>query len=140
MEITRIARDGLTELAVEGRIDSYWADHLDAALAEVVRAGEHRVRVELSRASFLSSAGVGVLVKYYKQLTRLDGALLVAKPSDPVRLVLEMTRVAPMLVEVEAPPEAPTPGMAMMSPSRTSGREWSTAKRSGPSLMCPATV
>jgi hypothetical protein len=67
------------------------------------------VRVELSRASFLSSAGVGVLVKYYKQLTRLDGALLVAKPSDPVRLVLEMTRVAPMLVEVEAPPEAPTP-------------------------------
>jgi anti-anti-sigma factor len=109
MDITRTARDGLTELAVDGRIDSYWADHLDAALAEVVRAGQHRVRVELSRASFLSSAGVGVLVKYYKQLTRLNGALVVSKPSDPVRLVLEMTRVAPMLVEVETASQSPVP-------------------------------
>ena len=65
--------EGLTELAVNGRIDGYWADHLDSSLAEVVREGQHRVRLDLSRATFISSAGIGVLMRYHKQLARLSG-------------------------------------------------------------------
>jgi anti-anti-sigma factor len=109
MEITRVSVEGLTELTVSGRIDGYWADHLDSSLAEIVREGQHRVRLELSRATFISSAGIGVMMKYYKQLTRLSGTLSVSSPSDSVRLVLEMTRVAPLLVESAAPAAAARP-------------------------------
>ena len=32
-------------LLVDGRIDSYWSDHLDAALDAAVREGHHRIAV-----------------------------------------------------------------------------------------------
>ena len=34
MEITRSVNDGIVELVVVGRLDGYWADHLDAALTD----------------------------------------------------------------------------------------------------------
>ena len=70
MEITRRAVDGWTVLAIAGRLDGYWADHLDTGLADAVREGHHRLRLDLSHVSFLSSAGIGVLVKFYKRLER----------------------------------------------------------------------
>ena len=54
MEITRSAGDNWTELAITGRLDGYWADHLDASLTETVRDGHHRLRLDLARVTFLS--------------------------------------------------------------------------------------
>ena len=49
MEITRSVNDGLVELVVVGRLDGYWADHLDAALTDAIREGHHRLRLDCSR-------------------------------------------------------------------------------------------
>ena len=46
---------------------------------------------------FMSSAGIAVLMKCYKQLQRIDGSLVVIRPSPQVRTVLEMTGLAGML-------------------------------------------
>lgn len=105
MEITRTTRDAGVDLAVEGRLDGYWADHLDAAIAEVVREGYDRLRLDLSNTSFLSSAGIAVIVRHHKQLVRLGGSLTVANASEPVRLVLDMSRLTAVLCE--APASAP---------------------------------
>jgi hypothetical protein len=43
MEITRRVAEHWTELFIEGRLDGYWAEHLDAGLADVVRDGNHRL-------------------------------------------------------------------------------------------------
>jgi len=102
VEITRTDQSGIVELAVEGRLDGYWADHLDAAIADVVREGHDRIQVDLSQTSFLSSAGIAVLVRHHKQLVRLNGSLLVSKASDPVTLVLEMSRLTSVLCEPRA--------------------------------------
>jgi anti-anti-sigma factor len=99
MEIVRsIGTDGV-ELTIEGRLDSYWAEHLDRGLAETVQDGHDRLRLDLSRVTFLSSAGIGVLMKYFKQLREIDGELVVCSPSLPVQAVLDMTRLAALLVE-----------------------------------------
>ena len=47
MEITRNAADGCMELTITGRLDGYWADHLDTGLTETVRDGHHRLRLNL---------------------------------------------------------------------------------------------
>ena len=106
MEITRSVADGLVELNIQGRLDGYWADHLDASLAETVREGHYHIRVNLARVTFLSSAGIAVLMKFYKQLSRIQGSLLVSSPSEPVRIVLDLTRLAAVLVEAARPPVA----------------------------------
>ena len=106
MEITKREGDGVIEVAVQGRLDGYWADHLDASLAETVREGHHHIRVNLAEVIFLSSAGIAVLMKYYKQLSRIQGSLFVLSPSHPVRLVLDLTRLTAMLVDA-APASTP---------------------------------
>lgn len=99
MEITRRAVEGWTELAIVGRLDGYWAEHLDAGLADAVREGHHKLRLDLSTVSFISSAGVGVLVKFYKRLEAIHGALVIVRASGAVRTVLDMTRLTAMLVD-----------------------------------------
>ena len=99
MEITRRAVEGWTELAIVGRLDGYWAEHLDAGLADAVREGHHKLRLDLSNVSFVSSAGIGVLVKFYKRLEAIHGALVIVRASGPVRTVLDMTRLTAMLVD-----------------------------------------
>ena len=106
MHITRDARGRGLQLTVVGRLDSYWADHLDAALAEAVRDGHHHIRVDLAQVRFLSSAGIAALMRHYKQLNRISGSLGVVNPSAPVRVVLDMARVSALII---VPDDAGTP-------------------------------
>ena len=80
MEITRNPADGCMELTITGRLDGYWADHLDSGLTETVRDGHHRLRLNLSGVTFISSAGIGVLVKFYKRLAAIKGGLVIRAP------------------------------------------------------------
>lgn len=99
MEISQRAADGWLQLVIAGRLDGYWAEHLEAGLAEAVREGHHQLRLDLSSVTFISSAGVGVLVKFYKRLEAIKGVLVVERASAPVRAVLDMTRLTAMLVD-----------------------------------------
>ena len=39
MEVSHTVIDGIVEMRLEGRLDSYWATHLDKTLAKSVREG-----------------------------------------------------------------------------------------------------
>ena len=68
MEITQTVTDGRCSTSrVDGRLDGYWSDHLERALAEAIGNGHHRIRLDCSSSRFLSSAGIGVLVKFHKR-------------------------------------------------------------------------
>src|SRR5262249_6873114 len=98
MEITSEKQDGgWIELRVTGRLDNYWADHFKTALDELIRGGQHKIRLHLAGVSYLSSAGVGALVRCHKQLESIRGKLIVANPSTAVQEVLELTRLTLML-------------------------------------------
>ena len=111
MEITRIQTPGALELRIRGRLDGYWADHLQHSLEETMREGHDRIRLELSEVSFMSSAGIAVLMRCYKQLQRIDGSIAIIRPSPQVKTVLEVTGLADKLIapdettpELEAAP------------------------------------
>jgi|SRR5579863_20852 len=98
MEITKRASSDLVELEVRGRLDGYWADHLARTLDEEIRQGSHHVRLDLSQVAFLSSAGIGILVKFYNQLTSIRGSLSISKSSEQVRKVLEISGLKDVLL------------------------------------------
>jgi anti-anti-sigma factor len=98
MEIKAQEMGDHLELRVKGELDNYWASHLAERLDEVIRNESHRVMIDLSEVTYLSSAGIGILVKYYKQLRGIHGFLAVSNPSDTVRHMLSLTKLDSLLI------------------------------------------
>jgi anti-anti-sigma factor len=98
MQITRRRSGDIVELELAGRLDGYWCDHLSAALTDVLRDGNHHIRIDCSRVSYLTSAGIGVLMRFYKELGRIHGTFQIVNPSTPVSTVLGITRLDKHLI------------------------------------------
>jgi anti-anti-sigma factor len=98
MEITRKRTGAVVDVELVGRLDSYWCDHLTAALDQVVREGNHHLRIDCAQVSFLTSAGVGVLVKFGRELARINGTLRVVNPSHPVETILRLAGLDGLLI------------------------------------------
>lgn len=90
MEITRQEFSDHIELHVKGRLDAYWADHLASALTNAIQDGMYHIRLNFSAVTFLSSGGIRILLKFYKQLKGIHGSLAVCCPSEQVKMVLEL--------------------------------------------------
>jgi anti-anti-sigma factor len=112
MQITKRFIGKVVELRVEGRLDVYWADHLAAAVDEEIRQGSHHIRLDLSPVAFLSSAGIGVLVRFYRQLKSIQGSFGVSNCSPGVLKILESSKLDKLLVAKPLPesPLADGPG------------------------------
>jgi len=97
MEITKQVLGEIVELTVQGRVDGYWADHLAAAVDQEIRQGSHNIRLDLSQVPFLSSAGIGTLVRLYKDLKAIQGTFAVSNCSRNVLKVLQLSKLEDIL-------------------------------------------
>jgi anti-anti-sigma factor len=116
MQITKRLIGETVELKVDGRVDGYWADHLAAAIDQEIRQGSHHIQLDLSQVVFLSSAGIGTLVRLYKDLRSIQGSFAVSNCSRIVLKVLELSKLVDLLV-TKTPPE-PLPMKAAGESSR----------------------
>jgi len=106
MEITRVDRAEAPELHVSGRMDGYWSRHLEEAIDELMREGIHRIKIDLSKTAYISSAGIRVLIRAFKQFSAVGGALLVVDPSPAVRKILDLAGLGEMLLRPAVQKEA----------------------------------
>jgi anti-anti-sigma factor len=97
MEIAVETSGEATKLKVKGRLDGYWGEHLAKVLEAEIRRGSHHLLMDLSEVVFISSAGISILVRYYKQLREIRGSLLVSDASKQVKKVLEISGLTGML-------------------------------------------
>src|SRR5205814_8932568 len=105
MKITKRLIGHTLALKIEGRVDGYWSDHLAAAVDQEIRQGSHHIQLDLSQVAFLSSAGIGTLVRLYKDLKSIQGSFAVSNCSGIVLKVIELSKLEDVLVE-KAPPES----------------------------------
>jgi anti-anti-sigma factor len=91
------------ELFVAGRVDGAAANELEIAVLEAVRSGAKTIYVNLSQATFLCSAGLRVLLQYWRQMKNAGKTLWVANPSSEVNSVLAMTGFREQMVEGAQP-------------------------------------
>jgi anti-anti-sigma factor len=86
---TRI--DGeVMHIELEGRLDAAWSGTVGKALQDSLHAGCHAIALDLSRVTFLSSAGIRVILLLAKQLAGIGGRLRLLDPTPPVRDVLDL--------------------------------------------------
>jgi anti-anti-sigma factor len=108
MEIVTQQLGDALEVKVKGRLDNYWTEHLRGNLEEIIRGGSHGIRLNLSEISFLSSAGVGLLVNFHTQLKGIGGSFVITSPSERVKQVLDLCRLSTILLAQTTPAAPPT--------------------------------
>jgi len=107
MEIVTQPIGDVLEVKVRGRLDNYWTEHLRSNLDELIRGGAHGLRLNLADVSYLSSAGVGVLVQFHTRLKNIGGSFVIISPSERVKLILDMCKLSPILLAEISPAAAP---------------------------------
>jgi anti-sigma B factor antagonist len=90
--LSSLADDGTAIVAVQGEIDFSNADELARCLCAAVADGAPvTVRVDLERASFIDSTGLGALLEGYRAAVESGIRYTVVNPTDGFRRVLAVT-------------------------------------------------
>jgi anti-sigma B factor antagonist len=103
MEIRKLVTGECHELVVSGRIDGAGANDLELEILATIGAKANPIYVNLSEATFLCSAGLRVLLQYWRQMKNNGKKLWVANPSPEVDSVLTMTGFRAQMVEGAQP-------------------------------------
>jgi anti-anti-sigma factor len=105
MEIKRKKEQGFEVLVLDGRLDAYWSDHLESELTKCIRDGIYKLRIDMSAVSYLSSAGIRVLLQSYKKLNKINGDFNLVNISKNVETVLKLSGIQALLkpIETEVP-------------------------------------
>ena len=115
--ISRLEQDDRLVLRVAGRLDAENAGELARAVEEEIRRGRHALVLDLDEVGFLSSAGIRVLFEIHRAAQAVGGRCPIRTASEPVRKVLELTRLAPILMEKPDAAAAPPKGDPVASTS-----------------------
>jgi len=96
------------ELLVSGRIDGEGANRLDELLSTILfpkrvdQPDPKTIYVNLSNATFLSSAGLRVLMQYSRTMKNRQGELLISQPSPETAEALKIAGLYDQLVKKDA--------------------------------------
>jgi anti-anti-sigma factor len=98
MEIQHFVTGDTIELRIQGRIDGEGANQLEEDIL-AVRSKVNAIYVNLRQTTFLCSAGLRVLLQYWRQMQNNQKLLQVTNPSPEVEAVLSTTGFKNTLVE-----------------------------------------
>jgi len=99
MDISTNISGDIHELIVSGRIDGAGANQLEVDVLAATRTPAKFIYINLSQATFLCSAGLRVLLQYWRQMKGAGRSLQVSNPSPEVDSVLAMTGFRNQIVE-----------------------------------------
>jgi anti-anti-sigma factor len=128
MVITVQSQADRYELKLQGRLDANWADLVAKAIETAIRAGHHEIDLDFAEVSYISSAGIRVLLKYSKQLAAARGTLRVVRPTETVFSVIRLSGLQGILLTPTRQPQASastapaTPGAEQAEPHRWSSQ------------------
>lgn len=80
-----------TRIALTGRFDAHEVTGFRAGLDRAFADGHHNITVRLEDVNFLDSSALAELVRGMKHARQNGGDLVLVAPSDPVRVILELT-------------------------------------------------
>jgi anti-sigma B factor antagonist len=99
MSIKQFATGDSVEFVVSGNIDGALSNEIEVEILAAVKKGANTIYVNLSEANYICSAGIRVLLQYYRQLKVQKKTLWVTRPSTEVDAILEMTGFKELIVE-----------------------------------------
>lgn len=80
-----------TVISLSGRFDAHEVDGYRKAADPVVDVSDASVVIDLGAVNFIDSSALAELVRSMKHVRERGGELVLRNPSDPVRVILELT-------------------------------------------------
>lgn len=105
LEITVSPYDSVMVVALGGTIDALTAKSVSQVLKKQIAEGKAKLVADLARVSYVSSAGVHVLLQALREVRERDGDLRVTNANNQVRKVLELSgfsNIAKLYADVNA--------------------------------------
>lgn len=97
LEIISQFRGDEVVLVCSGRLDANRSGHLNDHIEKLVREGQYHIILDLNGIEYLSSSGIRILVKHYRNLKEINGYLYIESMSANVEQVLGMVGMSAML-------------------------------------------
>ncbi len=93
MEVTLRREPRLVIVDVAGEIDVTSVSRIRDTLGDLTKAVSPQILVNLSRATYIDSSGLGVLMAARRDVLKGGGRMVLCGMSKDVRMVLELTRL-----------------------------------------------
>ena len=88
---------GISVVVPRGRLTMVSARRLKELIGEIVAGGTNRIVVDMGETTFLDSSGLGALIAGLKTARQAGGDLRLARPTEAVLMVLELTNMDKVL-------------------------------------------
>ena len=136
MEITTHIHEERCVLELNGRLDANWSEHVGQAIETAIRSGQHHLDLDFGKIHYVSSAGLRILIKYFKQLKSARGSLRIVRPTADALEILNLSGMSSLLVHHPSPTPAP-PTSPAASPAAASATSPATAPATAPAPAPP---
>jgi anti-anti-sigma factor len=90
VDVTDSQKDDVLILAVDGRLDAASSPLLERKVNTFIDAGQHKLLFNFENVTYLSSAGMRLLLAVSKKLAAVGGRMVVATVHDEVMEVMKM--------------------------------------------------
>ena len=84
---------------MNGRIDGTAANEMELEIIRVMKTGAQEIFINLAEAEFICSAGIRVIMQYWRSMKGAGKTLLVTRPSPAIDQILELTGFKDSIVE-----------------------------------------
>ena len=98
MEIHTQQTNNILVVALEGELDAYWAEEAERELWACLEQGHYRLVLDLDGLTYLSSAGLRVLLRFHQRITSLGGELHLAAQTLAMKRVDAIVQVSDNVV------------------------------------------
>lgn len=100
MDIKKIKENNSTIYILDGRMDTQTSPDVQLKFEEGLNQGEKKIVLDMSKVSYLSSAGLRVILWLQKKLVAIenDNTLTLINVDDEIYEILEMTGFTDFLV------------------------------------------
>lgn len=98
LEINEDKSPGAARFVLKGRVNAASADALLYRLETALKEERKNIVVNMSQVEYLSSVGIRVILKIYKQAMESGGKFSIERPSEIVKNVLGMVALKELMV------------------------------------------
>jgi len=93
-------REGVIVLALSGRLSGQDLEEMANQVRPLIEGGRRGFVLDLAHLTWMNSKGLGVVLSAYSLVEQVSGVLVVAQPSDRVKLLFSALKYLPGNMEV----------------------------------------
>ena len=91
-------KQGVARFSVVGRINSKNSPVLQNKLEDALNSGKLNIVLNMLQVEYLSSDGIRIILKIYREAAKMGGTFKIERPSEMVRNVIGMVALNDLLI------------------------------------------